>query len=394
MTMDELHLPESRPLPNRALRREALEAEIGRRSRNRPRLLPRVAKWALATAAVSVVGALGVLTLVGQASDEPKRAVPAVGREDPAADEVLHLNTTIERDGQLIERIESWSVAGPPRRERIVIHDADPQTPPTEFEVGGGYLVWRFDARDNTIRRLTPSVGPGSIEGSSANWRRRFGMARSEFMVDVGAVVVNGIAARRFTPHGPAGRRSEWIVDTDTARLTIEEHTRRTESGDREVARVATSAEVLASTDETARLLSVRQQHPDATVAPGEVAPGGERAEALRRDLESDPAATDPAEVARSLPRGWTVFIGTEPTCVVVQAKVEYRCTLAKRSDPGIRSGVVSGIVDAKLRVSGGCRSRGTAGLTWECFLGDAAVRERILDVAVLGARQLGPSSG
>jgi hypothetical protein len=160
------------------------------------------------------------------------------------------------------------------------------------------------------------------------------------------------------------------------------------------------------------------------------------------------------SQVAASLPQGTRALIGTHPTCRLVVASVEYRCVLAsppsdsaapgsavsggratavvttasgrkfyvsaksmpalKRqmaSIPGVRrvkligapgrvpgttnwTGTVEPTVDATKHVDGGCRARNAAGTIWECYIGEAAVKQRIISQGFLGAYAPAPGVG
>ena len=167
-------------------------------------------------------------------------------------------------------------------------------------------------------------------------------------------------------------------------------------------------------------------------------------------------------QVAASLPQGTRALIGTDPTCTVVQANVEYHCVLAKApsgiavpdvgtgstttpvqlqhqfkavfktaagrvilvhagSEPALKhkllilaahgdkppvpipaptttpnatdwTGTVEATVDATKHVNGGCRAQNATGTEWECYIGEAAVRENIIGQSFLG--QYAPAPG
>ena len=102
-------------------------------------------------------------------------------------------------------------------------------------------------------------------------------------------------------------------------------------------------------------------------------------------------------DVARSIPAGTLWLEGTEPRCTVVTQDVEYRCTLATppgRENIANWTGTVEPTVDASQRVNGGCRSRDAAGTEWRCFIGEAAVEQRIIGPDFLGERVSGPGVG
>jgi hypothetical protein len=139
-------------------------------------------------------------------------------------------------------------------------------------------------------------------------------------------------------------------------------------------------------------------------------------------------------EVAQSLPAGTLALVGTSPTCEPVIDQVEYRCVLERppgpdrepagpgtptvgfdvrrqgdqlrfRVGPSERSvepaqfeeswlGAAEPTVDATNHVNGGCRGLDAAGMTWQCYIGEAAVEEEIISRQFLGERVRGPGIG
>jgi hypothetical protein len=99
-------------------------------------------------------------------------------------------------------------------------------------------------------------------------------------------------------------------------------------------------------------------------------------------------------DVASSLPAGTLSLAGTEPTCTTVKGGVEYRCVLAKAPAPEVSDwkGTVEPTVDTTKHVNGGCRSLNSAGTSWECYLGEAAVDQKIVSGGFLG--EFAPSPG
>ena len=99
-------------------------------------------------------------------------------------------------------------------------------------------------------------------------------------------------------------------------------------------------------------------------------------------------------EVERSLPAGTLSLAGTEPTCTVVRQDVEYDCTLARAPRPEVSDwmGTVEPTVDDTKHVNGGCRSLQSDGRRWRCYLGQEAVRQRIIGAGLLG--EYAPSPG
>jgi hypothetical protein len=99
-------------------------------------------------------------------------------------------------------------------------------------------------------------------------------------------------------------------------------------------------------------------------------------------------------DVAKSLPAGTLSLAGTEPTCTAVKDGVEYRCVLANAPAPEVSDwqGTVEPTVDKTKHVNGGCRSLNSAGTTWQCYIGQAAVEQQIIGAGFLG--EFAPSPG
>jgi hypothetical protein len=101
-------------------------------------------------------------------------------------------------------------------------------------------------------------------------------------------------------------------------------------------------------------------------------------------------------DVARSLPAGTLSLAGTSPTCTVVRQDVEYRCVLARPPAPEVSdwTGTVEPTVDATKHVNGGCRSLDSEGTEWQCYIGEAAVEQRIVGAGFLGEYAPSPGRG
>lgn len=99
-------------------------------------------------------------------------------------------------------------------------------------------------------------------------------------------------------------------------------------------------------------------------------------------------------EVAAGLPAGTKALAGTNPKCTAVRPGIEYHCVLARPPAPEISDwrGTVEHTVDATKHVNGGCRSLRSDGLEWQCYLGQAAVDEKIIGPDFLG--EYAPSPG
>jgi hypothetical protein len=101
-------------------------------------------------------------------------------------------------------------------------------------------------------------------------------------------------------------------------------------------------------------------------------------------------------EVAASLPAGTKMLQGTEPSCTVVVQDVEYLCVLRNPPQPEIADmkGTVEPTVDATKHVNGGCRSLESDGRTWRCYIGQAAVEQKIIGPGFLGEYAPAPGVG
>jgi hypothetical protein len=108
-------------------------------------------------------------------------------------------------------------------------------------------------------------------------------------------------------------------------------------------------------------------------------------------------ALIGPEEVAAGLPAGTKMLAGTEPRCTVVEQGVEYHCVLTRLpASPEVSdlTGTVEPTVDATKHVNGGCRSLRADGREWQCYLGDAAVEQRIISRGLLGEYAPEPGVG
>jgi hypothetical protein len=92
-------------------------------------------------------------------------------------------------------------------------------------------------------------------------------------------------------------------------------------------------------------------------------------------------------DVERGLPAGTLALYGTEPSCAIVKQDVEYLCTLAKAPAPEVLDwkGTVEHTVDDTKHVNGGCRALTSDGREWRCYIGEAAVEQRIISAGFLG---------
>jgi len=103
-------------------------------------------------------------------------------------------------------------------------------------------------------------------------------------------------------------------------------------------------------------------------------------------------------DVARSMPAGALILAGTEPTCTTVTPNVEYHCLLSRPPVDAAAAGLVKGTVyetvNADQKVNGGCRALNDAGTEWECYVGEEAVKQKIISEGFLGQTQTTPAVG
>lgn len=88
-----------------------------------------------------------------------------------------------------------------------------------------------------------------------------------------------------------------------------------------------------------------------------------------------------PAQVAQSLPAGEVLLQGTHPRCTVLVAGSQYHCVLAKApgAQPGGWAGANEITEDSRGDVSGACISQDSRGTLWTCYVGQAAVDQRLV---------------
>jgi hypothetical protein len=101
-------------------------------------------------------------------------------------------------------------------------------------------------------------------------------------------------------------------------------------------------------------------------------------------------------EVAQSMPAGAAIFAGRDATCTAVIPNVEYHCVLDRPPFPEVQDfkGTVEATVDKTKHVNGGCRGLTSDGMTWQCYLGEEAVRRQIVSQDFLGAYAPAPGRG
>jgi hypothetical protein len=100
-----------------------------------------------------------------------------------------------------------------------------------------------------------------------------------------------------------------------------------------------------------------------------------------------------------------TLFRGSNPICVSVSADA-FHCTLDRPptgetfySPDGsqllnVFLGMKQATVDSTNHIDGGCVSESADGLSWQCYLGSAAVSHDIVSESFLGEPLKGPAAG
>ena len=102
-----------------------------------------------------------------------------------------------------------------------------------------------------------------------------------------------------------------------------------------------------------------------------------------------------PRQVALGLPAGTYIFGGTEPTCTLDGDGVTYHCTLA--NPPAPESTDFRGskeLIAIDQKIAGGCIGQDEAGLAWDCYIGQEAVKHEILVEDLLGEPAVEPGRG
>jgi hypothetical protein len=107
------------------------------------------------------------------------------------------------------------------------------------------------------------------------------------------------------------------------------------------------------------------------------------------------PDPITPEHVAAGMLAGAVIFAQADPSCALETDGKTYRCTLRNAPVPE-----TSSLLDSKQllviagRVAGGCVGLGRDGMTWNCFLGQDAVDQRIIDKGLLGQPAPVPARG
>jgi hypothetical protein len=100
------------------------------------------------------------------------------------------------------------------------------------------------------------------------------------------------------------------------------------------------------------------------------------------------------AQVEQGMPAGAAIFEQTDPTCLP-NPDGSFRCTLARA--PAGEAGTFLGYKEVLAIdgvAAGGCIGLDATGMTWQCFIGQAAVDHEIISQDFLGQPVSGPGQG
>jgi hypothetical protein len=101
-----------------------------------------------------------------------------------------------------------------------------------------------------------------------------------------------------------------------------------------------------------------------------------------------------PKQVAAGMPEGAMIFGNTHPACTLDGDGRTYHCSLESPPSERIDYRGSKQLLGIDHRIAGGCVGQDAAGLAWECYVGDDAVKYLILAKDLLGQPLLEPSKG
>lgn len=253
-------LPGPEAVPARALRERILLDDATLVARRRGRRLPRSTFRVAVAGVVAAAVAFGVLSVLPGSGPSPVARAAAV--LNPSAGTILHTvvaTTSVSPDGTSSSgRTESWRQQAPPFDERTVDGGRETATADGRPEA--------YVRNDNTLHVLPPGTEMPPPSGSPGTGDRLLddirGYLSSGEAREDGTVLVDGREAVRIVF---AGSKSTYLVDA----TTYEPIELRDVADD---GTVVTSRfetyELLPATPANLALLSLRKQHPGATVVP------------------------------------------------------------------------------------------------------------------------------
>ena len=101
------------------------------------------------------------------------------------------------------------------------------------------------------------------------------------------------------------------------------------------------------------------------------------------------------AQVELGMPAGAAIFDQTDPTCLPNPDPISFRCTLSR--PPAGEAATYLGAKEVLAIdgvAAGGCMGLDALGMTWDCFIGQAAVDREIISQDFLGQPVSGPGEG
>lgn len=262
-------LPGPRSVEARALEERILLGGLsaaGSRIADRSRP-PRQVKVAFRLAAVATAAAaIGFGTLSALPGGGPSAVARAEAALSPADGTILHtvvLTTTTQTDGSTSSgTTETWQQTSPPYDERQISGSGDHRR---ELATANGRPQY-YDARTNTIQVVPPQIQVPPRRSADGSGNRlldnlRGFLASGEARED-GRAVVDGREAIRIVY---LGGTMTLLVDADSYEPI--EWTTVSDEGIRETSRFQVY-ELLPATRASLALLSLRAQHPNATIDP------------------------------------------------------------------------------------------------------------------------------
>jgi hypothetical protein len=101
------------------------------------------------------------------------------------------------------------------------------------------------------------------------------------------------------------------------------------------------------------------------------------------------------AQVEQGMPAGAAIFDQTNPSCLPNPDGTSFRCTLS-RPPAGEQTNFtgVKEVLAIDGVAAGGCIGLDATGMTWDCFIGQAAVDREIISQGFLGQPVSGPGQG
>ena len=106
-------------------------------------------------------------------------------------------------------------------------------------------------------------------------------------------------------------------------------------------------------------------------------------------------ACSPATQVEQGMPAGAAIFEQTDPTCLRNPDGTSFRCTLSRApaGDAGTYLGYKE-VLAIDGVAAGGCLGLDASGMTWDCYVGQAAVDREIISQDFLGQPVLGPGQG